>query len=126
MSDPRFEHDLQRLFAQAPRRPDADLFAAQVRARLDRDWTVRRMLIGVAGAGAGVAALWQLAGAQLMRRLEELSTTPIASLWPEGLPLGGAAPALRALPVPMEVVWLCGGLMLLAAGMLVTRVVDEF
>lgn len=125
MSDPRFEHDLHRLFAEAPPAADAALFAARVRGRLDRAWTLRRLLIGAAGAGGGVVALWQLGGSQVMVRLEEAAKAPLANIWREAGPLAGLAPALRAFPLPMEVVWLAGGLMLLAAGMLVTRVVDE-
>ena len=125
MSDPRFEHDLHRLFAEAPPRPDAELFAAQVRDRLDRGWTLRRLLIGVAGLGSGMLAIWQLAGTQVLARVEEVARTPLRSVWKDGDALSGLAPALKALPMPMEVVWLAGGLMLLAAGMLVTRVVDE-
>lgn len=125
MSDPRFEHELQRMFADAPRRPDAELFAAQVRLRLDRSWTLRRIMIGLAGVFGGVVAVWQMAGVQLMERVQSVARLPISDLWQNGFAATGGA-ALRALPIPMEVVWLCGGLMLLAAGMLVTRVVDEF
>lgn len=125
MSDPRFEHELHRLFAEAPPRPDADLFAAEVRGRLDRAWTTRRLLIGAAGVGGGVVAVWQLAGAQLLGRLEQAAKTPLSDLWKDNALITGLAPALRTLPMPLEVVWLAGGLMLLAAGMLVTRVVDE-
>lgn len=125
MSDPRFEHDLHRMFGEAPPRPDADFFAARVRERLDRAWTLRRVLIGLAGAFSGVIALWQLAGSQAMVQVEQVLKTPVSGLWRENRLVADLAPVLKALPLPPEVVWLTGGLMLLAAGMLVTRVVDE-
>ena len=125
MSDPRFEHDLHRLFADAPSSPDADLFAAGVRAKLDRAWSTRRLLIGAAGAGGGVVALWQLAGSQVVSRLEDVAKAPLSTVWRDGGVFAGLAPALQAVPLPLEVFWLAGGMLLLAAGMLVTRVIDE-
>lgn len=125
MSDPRFEHDLHRLFADVPPRGDADLFAVRVRRKLDAAWTTRRLLIGAAGLGGGVVAVWQLAGTQVLARVEEVAKTPLSNLWRDVGPIAGLAPALQAIPLPLEVVWLAGGMLLLAAGMLVTRVVDE-
>ena len=125
MSDAQFERRLHELFNEAPARPDAELFAAQVRDRLERDWTFRRLLIGVAGAGGGVLAVWRLAGSEIALRFEGAVRAPLEGAWRDAMVLAGAAPALRALPVPVEVFWLAGGLMLLAAGMVVTRVVDE-
>ena len=126
MSDPRFERELSRMFAESPPMPDADFFALRVRERLDRDWTLRRMFVGLAGAAAGATALWRLSGEQAFVRIEEAVRAPVVDLWRNGELFAGVAPVLRAVPIPMELVWLAGGLVLLAAGMLVTRVVDEF
>lgn len=125
MADARFEHELSRLFAEAPPAPDAEFFALRVRERLDRDWMLRRMFVGLAGAAAGAVALWRVAGEQAVLRLEEAVSAPVNDLWRDGAVFAGVAPVLRAVPVPMEVMWLAGGLVLLAAGMLVTRMVDE-
>ena len=56
MAEPDFEAQLTRLFAEAPSFPDATLFNAEVAAKLDRGWTVRRMFIGLAGTAAGLFA----------------------------------------------------------------------
>ncbi len=125
MADARFEHELGRLFAEAPPPPDAEFFALRVRERLDRDWTLRRMFVSLAGAAAGAVALWRVAGEQVVLRLEEAVSAPVNALLIDKALIANVAPVLRAVPVPMEVVWLAGGLVLLAAGMLVTRMVDE-
>lgn len=126
MSDPRFEHELHRLFSEAPVRPDAELFALRVRERLDMTWTWRRLTVGAAGAGAGALALWQLGGAQVLARLGEAVRSPVDDVWRRAPGLAQVADVLRAAPVPTELVWLLGGLALVAAGFAVTRVVDEF
>ena len=126
MSDPRFEHELQRLFAEAPSRPDAALFAHRVRERLDMTWTWRRMAVGAAGAGAGAFALWQLGGAQVLARLSETAQAPLEELSRRAPGVSQVAQVLREAPLPPELVWLLGGLALLAAGFAVTRAVDEF
>ena len=124
MSDPGFERELHRLFAETPVRPDAELFALRVRERLDLAWTWRRTAVGLAGAGAGTLALWQLGGAQVLARLDEAVT--LSDVWRRAPLLSQASAVLREVPVPGELLWLVGGLMLLAAGFIVTRVVDEF
>ena len=58
MSDD-FDAQLGRLFNQAPAFPDNEAFAARVTARLDRDWTMRRIMIGVGGLAAGMVVAWQ-------------------------------------------------------------------
>ncbi len=123
MSD-RFEHDLQRLFAEAPPRPDAELFALRVRERLDMTWTWRSLAVGCAGAGAGALALWQLGGAQVLARLGEAVQAPVGDAWRRAPVLADVAQALQAAPVPPELVWLLGGLTLLAAGFAATRAFD--
>ena len=126
MSDPRFEHELQRLFCEAPACPDADLFALRVRERLDMTWTWRRLAVGSAGAGAGAFALWQLGGAQVLSRIGDAAQAPLDDLWRRTPGLAQVAEVLRTAPVPPELVWLLGGLALLAAGFAVTRAVDQF
>ena len=125
MSDPRFEHDLHRAFAEAPARPDAELFAHRVRERLDLRWSWRRLAVGSAGAGAGALALWRLGGAQVLARLGEAAQAPVGELWRRTPAVAEIAQVLRDAPIPGELLWLLGGLTLLAAGFAVTRVVDE-
>ena len=125
MSDPRFEHELQQLFADAPPRPDAELFALRVRERLDVTWAWRRTGVGVAGAAAGTFALWQLGGAQVLTHLGEALNSPMSDAWRRAPGLAEVAEVLRQTPVPPELFWLLGGLAVLAAGFAVTRVVEE-
>src|SRR3712207_4422875 len=68
MSDPSFEARLERLFAQPPRLPDSEQFAARVEARLEREWSLRRGFIAVAGLAGGAVAVTQTVGSQLTAR----------------------------------------------------------
>ena len=69
MADANFEFRLERLFADAPAAPDADLFAAIVMSRLDRGWTTRRAFIGVMGLVGGLIGAAQIVGAGASARL---------------------------------------------------------
>jgi hypothetical protein len=64
MSDPSFESRLERLYSQPPQVAEPEAFAARVQARLDREWSLRRGLIGAAGLIGGVIAATQTVGAQ--------------------------------------------------------------
>jgi hypothetical protein len=70
--DNSFEFALERMYAEAPRRPDTDLFTARVLERLDRGWTARRLLIGAMGALGGLIGAGQLLGADTARELAVL------------------------------------------------------
>ena len=69
MADVSFEGRLERMFAQPPRVADPDAFAARVEARLDREWSLRRSFIAVAGLVGGVVAVTQAVGAEMYGRL---------------------------------------------------------
>ena len=56
MSDPSFEHQLGRLFAEPPSLTGHVEFTAAVQARLERGWAMRRILIGAAGVVGGLVA----------------------------------------------------------------------
>ena len=68
MSD-AFEARLERLFAQPPRVADPDGFAARVETRLEREWSLRRSFIAVAGLVGGVIAVAQVVGAETYGRI---------------------------------------------------------
>ncbi len=70
MSDFDFEARLERLFAQPPQVQDPIGFARRVEARLDREWAVRRLMIGVAGVAGAAIMLSQSLGAEVMSRLD--------------------------------------------------------
>lgn len=125
MAEPAFEHRLVRLFADAPPAPDAALFARRLEQRLDLAWTARRLLIGVAAFGSALAAVWQLAGSTGVARLEEAARAPVMLIGRRLRLAETTAALLHGLPLAGEAVWLLGGLVLLAAGLAATRLVDE-
>lgn len=129
MADHGFERRLQQLFNEAPAFPDAGAFAAQVEGRLDRGWALRRTAVGVAGALGGALALMQVAGSGWFSRLE-IATRSSASEAERHVGgvfsgLANLSPALRAVPIGGEVVWLIAGLAALAVGLLATRALEE-
>ncbi|CAN5272483.1 hypothetical protein BH09PSE2_BH09PSE2_14240 [soil metagenome] len=126
MADASFEHTLHRLFQDNPSLPDSPLFAARIEAKLERDWTLRRLLIGAGGAAAGVLATWQVMGSNVLTRIVGAIELPTGALSRQNDVLRVSAGALQQLPYSGEVVWLVGGLVLLAAGFLATRAADQF
>ena len=90
MSDFDFDARLERLYAQPPRLSDSNAFARRVEDRLEREWSLRRGLILVAGVvGAGVA-LSQLAGSEVYQRVSALAEP---ALRVAGQGLGAFAPS---------------------------------
>ena len=126
MADPSFEHALHRLFQDGPTLPDAPLFAARIEAKLEREWTLRRLLIGAGGAAAGVLATWQAMGSSVLSRILGAIELPSGALSRQNDILRASAGVLQQLPYSGEVVWLLGGMVLLAAGFLATRAADQF
>jgi len=72
--DSSFEFALERMFAETPGRPDADIFAARVLEKLDRGWTARRLLIGSMGALGGLVGAYQILGAGALPQLQAAAT----------------------------------------------------
>ena len=125
MAETSFEFRLERMFAEAPAAPDADLFAAIVTSRLDRGWTARRMLIGGMGLIGGLIGAGQLVGSDAFGHLRagaaqanDLLTRQLASAMPPGLPLGDLA-------LEVQVIWMAGALAIVAAGFGVARLFRE-
>jgi hypothetical protein len=129
MAEPSFERHVQRLYAEAPLFPDAPLFAADVQRRLDRGWTLRRGLIGVAGVAGGVIAAVQFVGSNFTERMslasegltqrvhEVESWVSLRTGWqldPHALPMGG------------EAIWLVAGLAAMGIALLAARVFETF
>src|SRR5580704_8318976 len=69
MAERNFEVELGRMFAEAPALPDANLFALRVDERLNRGWTVRRLVIGGMGVVGGLIGGAQVLGGGLVERL---------------------------------------------------------
>jgi hypothetical protein len=120
-----FEFAVERMFAETPVRPDADIFAARVLERLDRGWTARRLLIGGMGALGGLVGAYQMLGADALQQLQvvairsndffaqHLSRDVSGVITPGGLPIGGQA------------LWMAAALALVAAGLGLARLVRE-
>ena len=125
MAEPDFEAQLTRMFAEAPSFPDAALFNAEVAAKLDRGWTVRRMFIGLAGTAAGLIAAFQILSSRFSSEVTQLSRNSGHNLQSE-IDAGYAKfTALFASPGSSEAVWLAACLAVVALAFAVTRAVEE-
>ncbi len=125
MAEPDFEAQLSRMFAEAPSFPDAALFNAEVAAKLDRGWTMRRVFIGLAGTVAGLLAAFQILSSRFSSEVTQLSRNSGHNLQTE-LDAGYAKfNALFASPGSSEAVWLAACLAVVALAFAVTRAVEE-
>ena len=125
MAEASFEFALERMFADAPAAPDADLFALEVTERLNRGWTARRALIGVMGAAGGLVGAYQVFAAGALAHLETLSDRATSAvneqlardiptyLAPGGVELNG------------QILWMAAALALVAAGLGLARFIRE-
>jgi hypothetical protein len=125
MADKSFEADLERRFADTPAFPDADLFAARVGVVLERGWGVRRLLIGGLGLVGGLIGGIQILRLDVLERIGSLQT-PAQSLVATSLAHFPKARALADIvasgsSLDVEVLWMSGGLAILAVGLFVTR-----
>jgi hypothetical protein len=124
MADVEFERRLERLFAQQPEMPDAAAFAERVERRLDRGWTARRWLIGVAGLLGGVIGASQLVMSNLFAQVENAEQS--ARVLSQGLarvtPTNDMVSALSG----GYGIWVAGGLAVLTLGVFAARLVEEF
>ncbi len=126
MAEPDFEAQLSRMFAEAPSFPDAALFNAEVAAKLDRGWTVRRMFIGLAGTAAGLIAAFQILSSRFSSEVAQLSRNSGHNLQSEIDSGYAKLNAMFASPGSSEAVWLAAALAVVALAFAVTRAVEEF
>jgi hypothetical protein len=126
MAEPDFEAQLTRLYNEPPAFPDAELFAAQIAANLDRGWALRRVLIGGAGIAAGVIAAVQLVATRFSAELQTLSREGTRDLNADVDLAMNKLNQMVATPASVEALWLAAGLALLALGFAVTRAMEEF
>jgi hypothetical protein len=124
-TDPDFERGLERLFAQTPAVEDAEGFTRRVEARLSRTWRLRTLGVGFAGMAGGVVAIRQLVGSGMGLRAQEVtsrSAHAVDSLydqaWRQVESLTQATPSAGLF-------WIVSGLVILAAIVGATRVLDE-
>lgn len=126
MAELDFERRLERLFAEPPAFQDERTFAATVERKLDRGWNMRRWIIGAAGLAGGVIGASQLIMSNFVQRLEGASSGSTRLLEAGMQQLAPRAELLSALPSGGTVVWVAGGMAVLAVGFLITRVLEEF
>lgn len=132
MAEIDFERRLERLFAEVPEFADAGAFAQRVEKRLNRGWTARRWLIGVAGAGGGVIGASQLMMANVFQRMESAGEGARVLSSDSGRALSSGLSQLASRQEWMQVVnsggavvWIASGLAILAMGFVLTRVIEE-
>lgn len=119
-----FERRLERLFADAPELPDAAAFAGRVEGRLDRGWTMRRMLIGVAGVVGGAIGAGQLLTSNVFQQVESASQGSARAM--SGL--SRVAPQVEWWSLVTSggtMVWVASGLAIVAMGFVLSRVIEE-
>src|SRR5947209_8646709 len=73
MADRTFEMELGRQFADARMLADSDAFAERVCEKLNRGWTVRRLVIGSLGMAGGLIGAAQVLGSGLLGRVGEVT-----------------------------------------------------
>lgn len=125
MAEPDFEAQLTRLFAEPPSFQDAALFNAEVTAKLDRGWTMRRLFIGGAGTVAGLFGAFQILTTRFSSELAQLSRNSSHSLESEYNAGVAKLNAVLTTPASAEAVWLAAALAVVALAFAVTRVVEE-
>lgn len=126
MVDRDFDAQLSRLFAAPPSFPDAEAFQARVERRLDRGWAMRRLLIGAAGAVAGIVAVGQLISSRLGSELQHASEQGMTSMDLGVDKLMSRVDQFVATPASVETLWLGAALAAIALAFAVTRLVEEF
>jgi hypothetical protein len=125
MAEPDFEAQLSRMFAEAPSFDDTALFNAQMDAKLDRGWAMRRMFIVGAGTVAGLFAAFQILSSRFSSEISQLSRNSGHKLQSE-IDMGVAKfNSVLTTPASAEALWLAAGLAVVALAFAVTRVVEE-
>ncbi len=125
MAEPDFEAQLSRMFNEAPSFADAALFNAEVAAKLDRGWAVRRLVIAAGGGAAGLFAAFQRLGSRLSADVLQLSRNSGHNLQTEIDSGVAKINSVLTTPASAEALWLAAALAVLALGFAVTRVVEE-
>lgn len=126
MADLDFDMRLSRMFAEAPALPDGDAFAQRVEAKLERNWTMRRVLIGAAGLGGGLIVAGQMLAPQINQKIEAVSLAPVSTIQKGVESLLPQWKVLSYLPYSSEFVWLAAGLAALGIAALARRSMEEF
>jgi hypothetical protein len=120
-----FEFRLERMFAEAPSAPDAELFTLRVLERVDRGWSARRFLIGAMGALGGLIGAYEILGSGASGQLiayadhaNDFLARHVAASVSDALAPGG-------IYVDVQAIWLAGALAIIAAGFGLARLIRE-
>ena len=125
MAEFDFERSLERMFADTRHFADSAEFADRVEGRLDRGWALRGWLIGAAGIGGGVIGASQLILSNFVQRIEQISAGS-SELLKTGY--DQIQPGLNLLALAQSdwtVVWMAGGMAVLALAFVLSRVIEE-
>lgn len=124
MSDFDFDARLERLFSQPPRVSDPAVFARRVEDRLDREWSMRRLLIGAAGVVGAALTLSQTLGAQFLSGAEAVAGPAVRLMNEETARFRVSSLLGDQMLWSGEAVWTVVGLVGLAAAFVATRWAD--
>ncbi|NEX91282.1 hypothetical protein [Caulobacter sp. 17J65-9] len=125
MVEREFEAGLERMFAQAPVYPDAEMFSDRVLAKLDRSWRWRRLGIGAAGAVGGVIAISQTLGSNLTLHMQQSLANSFRTV---DAAVDGAVSqteSLVGLSTSAGMFWAVSAMMVIAAGAAALRLFEE-
>jgi hypothetical protein len=121
-----FDNQLGRLFNQPPAFSDNDTFAVLVTARLDRAWTMRRLMIGVGGLAAGVVVAWQFLAGRFGGELSAVSSDTRLALDTSISRMMTGFEQVVSLPAGNETLWLGAALAAAALALAITRAVETY
>ena len=125
MAELEFERRLERLFGQTLSFPDEVDFARRVEAKLDQGWTLRRWLIGAAGVSGGIVGASQLIMSNFVHRVEDVSHGSSKLIEASVSQLKPGFSLLGLLSADWIIIWIAGGLAIVAMGFVLTRVIEE-
>jgi hypothetical protein len=126
VADLNFERELNRMFGEAPEFGDGHLFALKVDEKLQRGWTVRRLVIGGLGLVGGAVGGVQLLGGGLVARLGDATSQSGKLVTGKVIDLVQASIMPQSLPPDVGMFWIAGTFAVVAIGFAVTRVMREF
>lgn len=120
-----FDGEIERMFARPPALDGADVFAAGVERRLNRNWRMRTVILSAAGLVGGVFAVREAlqAGVEpgLVRLTNSYSSLAQASSWRADSVIDGINLAIVHNP-SMAAFWLASVVLVAAAGLVGWRV----
>jgi hypothetical protein len=125
VAETSFDYALERMYADPPPLADAELFALRVMDRLERGWTVRRLLIGVMGVVGGFIGAAQVLNSRALGQLSTAVARSDAFVGREIAPQLSHALAPAGVSVDSQAIWMAAALAVVAVGFGLARLVRE-